>query len=232
MSLPAESPQHATPTPVNIAIEDAIALLHEAPDGTLATHSATLPGYPYATGVPYVTDAHHRPVLCISRLAEHTRNLLADQRASLFVAHPGAADVQAAPRLTLTGEVEPFEPPLDFLERYLRYQPGARELLVLDFIFVRLNPLQTRVIEGIGRMGWLSRDDWAALPVVTHSEEAALVSLANPRMPPDVRLLGIDCYGIDLVTRGQRARHRFAGGPLHADALAEAIEQVAPTLGA
>lgn len=231
MSFPAESPQQAAPTPVNIAIEDAVALLHEAPHGTLATYSATLSGYPYATGVPYVTDAHHRPVLCISRLAEHTKNLLADPRASLFVAHPGTADIQAAPRLTLTGEVEPFEPPLDFLERYLRYQPGARELLVLDFIFLRLNPLQTRVIEGIGRMGWLSREDWAALPVVPHSEETALVNLAVQHMRPDVRLLGIDCYGMDLMVHGQRTRHRFADGPLHADALAEAVDRVAPTFG-
>jgi putative heme iron utilization protein len=63
-------------------VEHAIHLLHEAAYGTLATHSAILPGYPYATVVPYVPDETQRPVVCLSALAEHTKNLLADSRVS------------------------------------------------------------------------------------------------------------------------------------------------------
>lgn len=75
-----------TPAPV-------IHLLHEAPHAILSTHSTQQPGYPYGTAVPLVVDEAQRPLLLISALAEHTKNLLADARASLAVVEPGCANV-------------------------------------------------------------------------------------------------------------------------------------------
>jgi putative heme iron utilization protein len=70
---------------VKIAPTAALQLLHGQHYATLATHSGQLAGYPYATVLPYVLDEQHRPLLLISALAEHTRNLLADGRCSLSV---------------------------------------------------------------------------------------------------------------------------------------------------
>lgn len=46
-----------------------IDLLHAPGDIGLATLSAAVPGYPFATSVPFATDEHHRPLMLISRLA-------------------------------------------------------------------------------------------------------------------------------------------------------------------
>ncbi len=90
--------------------EPALTLLHTCTHGTLATHSTTLPGYPFATAVPYVLDDRHRPILCISALAAHTKNLLADPRVSLSVVQPGADEVQDTARLTLVADAVRIEP--------------------------------------------------------------------------------------------------------------------------
>ena len=53
--------------------------------GALGTHSASIAGYPFTSSLPYALDGACRPLFLISGLAEHTRNLLADPRASLLV---------------------------------------------------------------------------------------------------------------------------------------------------
>mgnify|MGYP003348909748 FL=1 len=62
--------------------------------GLLSTHSRAVEGYPFGSVVPYVLDHDACPVLLISRLAEHTKNLEGDARVSLLINESGA-DVQA-----------------------------------------------------------------------------------------------------------------------------------------
>ena len=68
-------------------------------------------GYPFGSVVPYVLDHEACPVLLISRLAEHTKNLAGDARASLLINDPGD-DVQAQARVTLLGTAERVADPL------------------------------------------------------------------------------------------------------------------------
>lgn len=199
---------------MKIPIELAIDLLHLATDGTLATHSETVPGYPFATAVPHVPDEAHRPVFCISRLAEHTRNILADTRVSYALTQPGAADVQTAPRMTMVGDVEPLEPSSAFIERFLRYFPAAEPLLALDFSFFRLTPRRVRYIGGVGKMGWLEAADWHTLATLTPGEEQLVLRELVASQGRRPRLLGVDRYGMDIEIGEQRQRHRFPNGPL------------------
>jgi putative heme iron utilization protein len=195
----------------------ALSLLHRAPFATLATHSLNLPGYPHATAVPNVQDEQHCPILLLSELAEHSKNLQADPRVSLSVLDPdGAAELapQTAARLTLTGDIERLPPEaLDspLCQRYLRYQPEAADYLALDFAFYRLRPRRLRYIGGVGRMGWLEAADWTALPALSSAEEnEALVRLAS-HLPAGVTLLGLDPLGIDYHQHGQRRRFELEG---------------------
>ena len=64
--------------------------------GVLSTHSQAMPGFPFGSVVPYCLDARGWPLLLISRIAQHTRNLKADARCSLLVGERAAEDVQAA----------------------------------------------------------------------------------------------------------------------------------------
>ncbi|GAB7541721.1 HugZ family pyridoxamine 5'-phosphate oxidase [Cupriavidus sp. 8B] len=204
---------------MEIPIDQVVSLLHEAAYGTLATHACALPGYPYATVVPFVTDPASAPVICVSALAEHTRNLLADARVSLSVLQPGAADVQNARRLTLVGDAARFEPNADELARYLRYEPAAEPLLALDFQFFRIRPTAIRFIGGVGRMGWIGQAAWDALPQVPPGIEAGIVQAVCLAAPGGVRVLGVDGYGIDYEIAGRRSRMCFPHGPISLDAV-------------
>lgn len=215
---------------MKIPIEAALTLLHEAAFGTLATNSSQLPGYPYATVVPYVLDESHCPVLCISALAEHTKNLLTDPRVSLSVVQPGATDVQATARLTWVADAEKCEATPAFLARYFRYEPGTEPLLALDFMFFRLNLRRIRFIGGVGRMGWLEEPEWKALTRLPATEEALLVDEVSAVLQGNARVLGIDPYGIDYELDGQRQRQALPGETLCLETVKEAARILAAKL--
>ncbi|HBM10724.1 MAG TPA: heme iron utilization protein, partial [Pseudomonas sp.] len=54
--------------------------------GVLSTHSKAMPGFPFGSAVPYCLNEEGWPLILISRIAQHTKNLQADPRCSLLVA--------------------------------------------------------------------------------------------------------------------------------------------------
>ena len=117
-------------------------ILRRCESGALGTHSASMPGFPFVTLLPYVLDQGARPVFLISGLAEHTRNLQADSRASLMVAEASERPLEQA-RLTLVGHVFPVELDAAARARYVLYRPEAKDYLGLgDFGFFRLDALK------------------------------------------------------------------------------------------
>lgn len=189
-------------------------LLHSAPASTLATQSIQMPGYPYATVVPHVLDEQHRPILLISALAEHTKNLLADPKVSISVNESGITNVQDGQRLTLVGDAERFEPDQALITRYLRYVPAAEQYLALDFMFFRIRPKRLRYIGGVGKMGWVEAEDFDTATSLSLADEAALLAEAESVVPRNVTVLGIDGYGIDYVADGFRDRQVLEAGKL------------------
>lgn len=198
--------------------------LHAAASGALATQSARMPGYPYASALPFVLDELHRPVFLISRLAEHTGNLIADSRASLLVSGSDTQDVLANARLTLVGDVNRFEPSPELLARYLRYQPDAGQYLALgDFAFFRFMPKRARFVAGFGRMGWLEENAWTGAAVLPLAEEAALIAELAGAQPSGVCVLGLDRYGFDVARDGIRERRQFTDAPVATEDLRAAV---------
>lgn len=202
-----------------------INLLHSATASTLATQSLQMPGYPYATVVPNVLDERHRPILLISALAEHTKNLLADPRVSISVTEPGIANVQDGQRLTLIGDADQFEPSQEMIARYLRYVPAAEQYLQLDFIFFRVIPKRLRYIGGVGKMGWVEADALEAADKLPSDDEARLLAEVEAVAPRNITLLGIDPYGIDYLADGFQDRQVLGEG-----ALRDAVLAAAPRL--
>src|SRR5262245_32419907 len=82
--------------------ERARTLLADLSTGALATIATNPAGFPYASFVTFALEAG-QPVFLISRLAEHTRNLEADPRASLLAHESGKADPLANGRVTMVG---------------------------------------------------------------------------------------------------------------------------------
>jgi len=210
---------------MKLAPDAAIHLLHEASHAVLATHSTQLAGYPYATAVPLVVDGRHQPVLLISALAEHTKNLLADPRASLSVVADGQSTIENAARMTLLGTFERLDASPETAARYLRYQAQAEQYLELDFVFFRLNIERVRFIAGIGKMGWLEASDWREVKGLADQDETALLEFSRSQLASSVQLIGIDAYGLDYLVDGIRIRQRFEKA-LGADELTGEISQL------
>jgi hypothetical protein len=191
---------------MKIPLEAVIQLLHDNGQGALATHSQCMPGYPFASVLPFALDEAHCPVFLISGLAEHTRNVRADGRASLVVQPSEHTEPEASARLTLIGDVTPLgEDPL-FTRRYLRFQPGGDRYLNLgDFGFFRFRPRRLRLVAGFGQMGWIGEEEWAQLPILPYEAENALLE----QIPERHAAIGIDCFGVDHLQEGRRWRHSF-----------------------
>lgn len=192
--------------------------------GVLATVSKRLGGYPFGSVVPFVLDRDAQPVVLVSRLAEHTKNMTADPRASLLV-HDAGEDVQNAARLTLVGDAEPFGEPSAIVARYLRYLPDARALLDLgDFSFWRLRAVFVRHIAGFGAIRSITPQSFAPPEnrladaeeeIVAHMNSAHADALraccrhAAGAAPARAALVGIDCDGIDVRADATIVRIEF-----------------------
>lgn len=136
-------------------------LLLSSQEGILSTHSVDCPGYPFGSVVSFSFDTAGRPVILISALAQHTKNLQADPRASLIVLAAGE-DIQAAARLTLLGDFAPV-PAAEaevVAERYCDRIPTMRDFhRIYDFSFWRLTVHRARFVGGFGRIHWLSPEE-------------------------------------------------------------------------
>lgn len=113
-------------------------------------------GWPYVSLVLVAPDDSGMPLLLLSDLAEHTRNIKRDGRASLlFDGTEGMAEPLSGPRLTVMGEVAPAPEPAD-RDRYLAAQPGAAAWADLpDFHLYRLRPARAHLVAGFGRIAWV-----------------------------------------------------------------------------
>lgn len=211
---------------MNIPFDSILHLLHGAAAGSLATQSLQMPGYPFASVLPFALDERHRPVFLISRLAEHTKNLLTDGRACLLVHGADGQSVLQDERASVLGDVQRIEASPELVARYLRYHPDAERYLALgDFTFFRMEPKGARYIAGFGKMGWIEESDWIDAAQLPLDDEAKLIAALGDLGQADLRVLGVDRHGTDIERAGRRERLRFADGPVAVDRLAEAVKQ-------
>ena len=198
-------------------------LFRSSGSGVLSSHSSKLPGYPYGSALPHITDLAGRPVILISHLAEHTHNLQADARASFLVCAAGP-QVQTSARATLLGDAERIAEPAALQERYLRFHPEhARYLELGGFEFWTIQPLQLRFIEGFGSLHWIAAEQYLAradeiaqieLSILEHmnaDHSHTLLAYCTHRYgarPRQVQMIGFDCDGFDV--RADEQVLRFA----------------------
>lgn len=189
---------------MKLPVGEARAVFRTTGQAALGTLSARHDGAPFVSHVLFILDEHAYPVLLLSDLAEHTRNVVADARASLM-AHGAHADPQQIPRVTLQGELRRIERSDALAARYLRYHPEAGASLALgDFNFYRMQPSHIRLIGGFARAGWLDAEAWPMADFGEAGLIAARQQLADLIAPDHV--LGLDPEGLDLMTPAGRER--------------------------
>ena len=128
-------------------------LLRRSRQGALATLMAGS-GDPYCSLVNVASHPDGSPILLISRLALHTRNILGDARVSLMLDERAEGDPLEGSRIMLAGRAEATHENLGVLRRrYLNTHPSAEAFVNFkDFSFFRIRPLAAHLVAGFGRI--------------------------------------------------------------------------------
>lgn len=166
-----------------ITLADAArALIRRMDAGVLSTHSVEVDGYPFGSLTPFVASHEGRPVLLISAMAQHTRNILADSRVCLTVYDPGEKNKLASSRVSIMGNGAPVpeEDRKMLAERYFAFFPSSREFeCSLDFQFYWIEPYRVRFVSGFGRIHWLPKDGWLVPSPEWRSREGEIIKRVN-----------------------------------------------------
>lgn len=207
------------------AAAEARQFLSSTHSGVLSTISARLGGYPFGSIAPFVLDHDGNPLILISTIAEHTKNIQADARVSLIAFDPATPDMQAGARLTVIGKAIPTDKDERLRARYLRYFPQAEGYFGMhDFLFHRIEMGQARFIGGFGKIHWIAGDELRAPPHRLAAEEAAILDHMNADHAENLRaycrhvhgveaaqaaMIGIDTAGFDVRVDGKLLRFAF-----------------------
>jgi putative heme iron utilization protein len=137
-------------------------LLRRCRQGALAT-LMTGSGDPYCSLVNVASAPDGSPILLISRLALHTRNILGDARVSLMLDERAEGDPLEGARIMLSGRAEEAgtEEAAVLRRRYLNAHPSAEGFVDFkDFSFFRIRPSGMHLVAGFGRIVDLRPDQF------------------------------------------------------------------------
>ena len=213
-------------------------LLREGRSGALAT---LMPGSgdPYCSLVNVATAVDGAPLLLLSKLALHTKNLLADGRVSLMLDERKEGDPLEGARVMLMGTCA-ADSDSAAASSYLRRHPEAEMFAgFADFAFYRMEIVRAHLVAGFGRIVDLTPNeiltdvsgaaslveaeaDAIAHMNADHAEACRLYATKLLGAPDgEWRCVGIDPEGVELQ-KGQAALRlpfpqRVTGpGPLRA----------------
>ena len=206
------------PTPDFDAAKLARSLLRRSRQGALAT---LMPGSgdPYCSLVNIASHPDGSPILLISRLARHTKNILGDARVSLMLDERAPGDPLEGSRIMLAGRAEPASgDELAVLRRrYLSAHLSAEAFVSFkDFSFFRIRPGGAHLVAGFGRIVDLKPEqfltDISDAAALLEAEQGAIdhmnadhrdaMNLYATKLlgagPADWRCTGCDPDGIDM----------------------------------
>lgn len=203
-------------------------LLRRSRQGALATLMAGS-GDPYCSLVNVASCSDGSPILLISRLAVHTRNLLADARVSLMLDERVEGDPLEGSRIMVSGHVEEVTSGRDVVRRrYLNAHPTAEAFVDFkDFSFFRIRPTGTHLVAGFGRILDLRPEqfltDLSDAAALLEAEQSAIEHMNTDHQEAlglyatrllgaassDWRCSGVDPEGIDLQAGSKTLRLDF-----------------------
>jgi putative heme iron utilization protein len=194
---------------------------------TRAALATSLNGAPYASLVLFAVDVDASPLLLLSDLAQHSRNIAFDPRVSLLLdATEGHADPLTGPRLTLLGRALQTDDPRCRGRFVVHHPASAGYAGFRDFHLYRVAVERGHLIAGFGRIDWIAGADFlfALDTAVLAAAESEILQHMNAdhsdtiahyargllgRSGTGWRMTGIDPEGIDLCCDDETARLDF-----------------------
>lgn len=199
----------------------ALATLQPAPSGTDGP-------WPYPSLVLVAFDHDGSPLLLVSELADHTRNIKADARVGLLFDGTGGLDEPlTGARVSVLGRAEPTDEPRH-RARYLARHPGAALYAgFADFRMHRVSVERAHLVAGFGRIHRVEGRDilfasdateilaQCEVDVVQHMNEdhadaiELYATVLLGRAGGGWRMTGLDPDGCDLRLGAETARLGF-----------------------
>lgn len=144
--------------------EQSVSLLKQGDGGILATINADKP---YVSSTPFVLDKEGNPVIFISDLALHTKNISKNQNVSIIVNKPdkdgsyfnGSRVTVNGKMVKVTEEKEIEACKKAYMSRYKEAQDWAD---FGDFNYFKLEPKEIYLIGGFGEIDWVDLKDYKA----------------------------------------------------------------------
>ncbi|XP_039048908.1 uncharacterized protein LOC120189788 isoform X2 [Hibiscus syriacus] len=130
-------------------VEEIRTVLDQSTRGMLSTFSEKHEGYPSGSMVDFACDASGSPILAVSSLAVHTKDLLANCKCSLLVARDPEDRTDLV--ITLHGDAISVSEKDQAAVRtaYLAKHPNAFWVDFGDFQFMRIEPKVVRYVSGV-----------------------------------------------------------------------------------
>ena len=210
-----------------------------------AALGTSLAGRPYVSLVATACASDATPLLLLSDLAQHTKNLIADPSVSLlFEDVSGHADPLAGPRLTLLGRAERCDDLRAAARFAARHPASASYAGFADFHLYRVVVDRGHLVAGFGRIAWIEAaelrfaGDASALAIAEpeivghmNNDHAEAIELyARHLLGPQTtgwQMTGIDPEGLDLRCGGETARLDFAAPVLSPAAARQTLVDLA-----
>lgn len=189
------------------------------------------------------TDLDGAPILLLSTLAEHTRNIDKDPRvALLFDGSAGHPNPQTGPRVTVYGVARPTALPRHRARFLARHEDARLYADFADFRFFHVDVTEARLVGGFAQARTVAAGSllyggpWNELAEAEaeiiahmnsdHGEALALIARAQKGgQGRHYRMTGIDPEGCDLCVGHQRVRVPFDEplGPIATDSDARRV---------
>lgn len=201
-------------------------LVRGAPKAVMATHHHGRDGWPYGSLVLTAATHDGSPLLLLSDLSDHVKNLRKDRRASLlFDGTAGLKDPLTGARASVLGRLNKVADPA-LLTRYLNLHQTA-ELYAgfQDFNLYRMRVEAAHLVAGFGKIHWLTRTKLQPKNIDAKAwlaGEAALIGRLNGKHQPLVfaalglekaakglRAVAADPEGLDIQAGARRVRLEF-----------------------
>lgn len=204
--------------------EEIRTVLDRSVRGMLSTFSQKYEGYPSGSMVDFACDADGSPILAVSSLAVHTKDLSANPKCSLLV--PRDPEDRTELVITVHGDAVPV-PVKDHAAvraAYLAKHPNAFWVDFGDFQFMRIEPRVVRYVSGVATAllgsGEFSKEEYQALkvdpiaqfskPVASHmnkdhEEDTKLIVKHSTSIPVD------SAYMLDLDSLGFYVKAGYQG---------------------
>lgn len=214
------------PGPASLA-RGLIRSLDRASLGTLMRPDAPDAGSPYTSLVLVACDHDSSPILLVSTLADHTKNLAVDPRVSLlFDGTLGLDEPLTGPRVSVQGRATKTEDER-LKQRFVARHPGSAMYAGFkDFAFWTVSVTRAHLVAGFGRIHWFNTGDILYPPAPALQEaEADIIEHMNRDHVDAVQLYatkllgregdgwtltGVDPEGADLRRGGTVLRLPFA----------------------